>query len=160
MVLSTALFNKPAFKNIIVNGTVLAEDGTQMSKSKKNYPLVDKIFDKYGADALLICLTSSPVVRAEKLKFSALAVASVVSTVLVPWYNVYKFFIENVSRDTYKMVINIMDKWILSELQSLIKFFVNEMESYRLYNVAPKLLTFIDLLCNTYVRMNRQRIRG
>jgi len=59
-----------------------------------------------------------------------------------------------------KTMTNIMDKWILSELQSLVKYFREEMEAYRLYTVLPKLLNFIDLLCNTYVRMNRQRIRG
>ena len=69
MVISTALFNKPAFKNLIVNGLVLAEDGRKMSKSLRNFPDPTVVLDKYGADALRLYLINSPVVRAEPLKF-------------------------------------------------------------------------------------------
>jgi len=173
LVISTALFDKPAWSNIIVNGMVLAEDGKKMSKRLKNYPPPDDIFNEYGADALRIYLCNSPVVRAEALCFSKPGVEQVISKVLSPWYNAYKFFIENASRyerdngkvfkydkNTYKNVNNIMDKWILSELQTLIKLVRFEMESYKLYEVIPKLLLFIDDLCNWYVRFNRQRLRG
>ena len=64
MVLSTALFDKPAFTNLVCNGLVLAGDGKKMSKSLKNYPDPNEIFDKYGADALRLYLINSPVVRA------------------------------------------------------------------------------------------------
>lgn len=166
------MFDKPAWKNLIVNGMVLAEDGSKMSKRKKNYPPPSKIFDNYGADALRIYLCSSPVVRADSLKFSEDGVGFICTSVLSPWYNAYNFFIENAARfertgerfvyseDAHESMTNVMDKWILSELQSLVKFFRAEMEGYRLYTVLPKLLSFIDLLTNTYVRMNRTRIRG
>eukprot|EP00484_Ammonia_sp_Unknown_P024451 CAMPEP_0197024830 /NCGR_PEP_ID=MMETSP1384-20130603/5313_1 /TAXON_ID=29189 /ORGANISM="Ammonia sp." /LENGTH=1156 /DNA_ID=CAMNT_0042453285 /DNA_START=146 /DNA_END=3616 /DNA_ORIENTATION=- len=173
LVLSTALFDKPAWQNLIVNGMVLAEDGSKMSKRKKNYPAPEKIFNEYGADALRIYLCQSPVVRAEKLQFSEKDVKATVTKVLSPWYNAYNFLIENVSRyerttgkqfrynpDAHKQMSNIMDKWILSELQSLVKFFRQEMEAYRLYTINDTLINFIELLCNTYVRMNRPRIRG
>ena len=172
LVLSTALFDQPAWKNLIVNGMVLAEDGSKMSKRKKNYPAPSKIFDNYGADALRIYLCSSPVVRADSLKFSEDGVGFICTSVLSPWYNAYNFFVENAARfertgerfvyreDAHESMSNVMDKWILSELQSLVKFFRAEMEGYRLYTVLPKLLNFIDLLTNTYVRMNRTRIRG
>ncbi|ETO23277.1 isoleucyl-tRNA synthetase, partial [Reticulomyxa filosa] len=93
--------------------------------------------------------------------------------VLSPWWNAYKFFIENAGRferekgtifsndeDIHRKVSNVMDRWILSELQSLISFVRTEMEGYRLYTVVPELLRFIDKLCNWYVRMNRPRLRG
>ena len=173
LVLSTALFNEPAWKNLIVNGMVLAEDGTKMSKRKKNYPPPEKIFNEYGADALRIYLCSSPVVHAESLKFSEKDVAQIITKVFSPWYNTYNFLVENASRyerethdkfkydpQAFKSMTNIMDKWILSELQSLVKFFGKEMEAYRLYTVLPKLRDFIELVSNTYLRLNRQRIRG
>jgi isoleucyl-tRNA synthetase len=69
MVLSTALFDQPAFKNLIVNGLVLAGDGKKMSKRLKNYPDPNLVISKYGADALRMYLINSPVVRAESLKF-------------------------------------------------------------------------------------------
>jgi len=173
LILSTALFDAPAWRNLIVNGMVLAEDGSKMSKRKKNYPAPEKIFDAYGADALRIYLCQSPVVRAEKLQFSEKDVKGTVTKVLSPWYNAYNFLVENVSRferstgeafvydaDAHRQMTNIMDKWILSELQSLVKFFRLEMEAYRLYTINDKLIDFIDVLCNTYVRMNRARLRG
>ena len=69
MVLSTALFDQPAFKHLIVNGLVLAEDGQKMSKRKQNYPPPNRIFDEYGADALRLYLVTSPVVHADSLKY-------------------------------------------------------------------------------------------
>ena len=69
MVLSTALFDKPAFKNLICNGLVLAEDGRKMSKRLKNYPDPQQILASYGADALRLYLINSPVVRADDLAF-------------------------------------------------------------------------------------------
>ena len=71
-VLSAALFDKPAFKNVIVNGLVLAEDGKKMSKRLKNYTQPDILMEKYGADALRLYMINSPLVRAEELKFSDL----------------------------------------------------------------------------------------
>ena len=69
MVLSTALFEKPAFKNLVCNGLVLAADGKKMSKRLKNYPPPTDVVDKYGADALRLYLINSPVVRAEPMRF-------------------------------------------------------------------------------------------
>ena len=87
MVLATALFDKPAFQNLIVNGMVLASDGKKMSKHLKNYPDPLVVIDKYGADALRMYLINSPVVRAESLKFQERGVNGVVKEVFLPWYN-------------------------------------------------------------------------
>uniref|UniRef100_A0A8D1GXQ0 Isoleucine--tRNA ligase, cytoplasmic n=1 Tax=Sus scrofa TaxID=9823 RepID=A0A8D1GXQ0_PIG len=98
LVLATALFGRPPFKNVIVNGLVLASDGQKMSKRKKNYPDPLSIIHKYGADALRLYLINSPVVRAENLRFKEEGVRDVLKDVLLPWYNAYRFFIQNVLR--------------------------------------------------------------
>uniref|UniRef100_A0A670J600 Isoleucine--tRNA ligase, cytoplasmic n=1 Tax=Podarcis muralis TaxID=64176 RepID=A0A670J600_PODMU len=174
LVLSTALFGKPPFKNVIVNGLVLASDGQKMSKRKKNYPDPANIVNSYGADALRLYLINSPVVRAENLRFKEEGVRDVLKDVFLPWYNAYRFLIQNVvilqlkedgkeflyNENTVKESNNIMDKWILSFAQSLIQFFKAEMAAYRLYTVVPRLVKFVDILTNWYVRMNRRRLKG
>ncbi|KAM8930507.1 isoleucine--tRNA ligase, cytoplasmic [Pelodytes ibericus] len=173
LVLSTALFGQPPFKNVIVNGLVLASDGQKMSKSKKNYPDPMNVINSYGADALRLYLINSPVVRAENLRFKEEGVRDVLKDVFLPWYNAYRFLIQNIYRlhkedniqfvyneNTARPSSNIMDKWILSFTQSLIQFFKAEMTAYRLYTVVPRLVKFVDMLTNWYVRMNRRRLKG
>uniref|UniRef100_A0A8C3E3Q3 Isoleucine--tRNA ligase, cytoplasmic n=1 Tax=Corvus moneduloides TaxID=1196302 RepID=A0A8C3E3Q3_CORMO len=174
LVLSTALFGRPAFKNVIVNGLVLASDGQKMSKRKKNYPDPMHIINSYGADALRLYLINSPVVRAENLRFKEEGVRDILKDVFLPWYNAYRFLVQNVqilqhkdegreflyNENTVKESNNIMDKWILSFTQSLIQFFKAEMAAYRLYMVVPRLVKFVDVLTNWYVRMNRRRLKG
>lgn len=173
LVLSTALFGKPPFKNVIVNGLVLASDGQKMSKRKKNYPDPGLIVQSYGADALRLYLINSPVVRAENLRFKEEGVRDVLKDVFLPWYNAYRFLVQNVQRlqkeenihflyneNTAKKSDNIMDKWIQSFTQSLIQFFKAEMKAYRLYTVVPRLVKFVDMLTNWYVRTNRRRLKG
>jgi isoleucyl-tRNA synthetase len=165
LVLSTLLFDKPAFKNLIINGLVLAADGKKMSKSLKNYPEPSLIINSYGADALRIYLINSPVVRAEPLRFKDEGVRAVIKDVLLPWYNVFKFFTTQVENMQFKYdpkskSDNYMDKWILASCQSLIQFVKQEMEGYRLYTVIPRLLKFIDELSNWYLRFNRKRLKG
>ncbi|XP_051833621.1 isoleucine--tRNA ligase, cytoplasmic [Antechinus flavipes] len=173
LVLATALFGKPPFKNVIVNGLILASDGQKMSKRKKNYPDPTSIISKYGADALRLYLINSPVVRAENLRFKEEGVRDVLKDVLLPWYNAYRFLIQNILRlrkeegveflyneNAVRESGNITDRWILSFMQSLIGFFEVEMAAYRLYTVVPRLVKFVDVLTNWYVRMNRRRLKG
>ena len=148
MVLSTALFDRPAFKNLICNGLVLAADGKKMSKSLKNYPDPNDVINKYGADALRLYLINSPVVRAEPLRFKEDGVFAVLKDVFLPWYNAYRFLIQNVSRPEVESNItfspefdrskldNPLDNWILAESSSLVGFIKREMREYRLYTVA------------------------
>nr|NVI69392.1 Isoleucyl-tRNA synthetase [Cucujiformia] len=86
VVISTALFGKAPFKNLIANGMVLASDGQKMSKRKKNYPDPMEIVHKFGADALRLYLISSPVVRAENLRFKEDGVRDIIKDVFLPWY--------------------------------------------------------------------------
>lgn len=176
LVISTALFNKPPFKNLIANGLVLASDGQKMSKRKKNYPDPLEVVHKYGADALRLYLINSPVVRAENLRFKEEGVRDIIKDVFLPWFNAYRFLFQNIYRyvkeeptsngkfqynpDTVAKTTNIMDVWILSFKESLLDFVSREMKAYRLYTVVPRLTRFIDQLTNWYVRLNRRRIKG
>ncbi|GJW49295.1 isoleucine--tRNA ligase, cytoplasmic [Tanacetum coccineum] len=169
LVLSTALFGKPAFRNVICNGLILGEDGKKMSKRLKNYPSPMEVIDAYGADALRLYIINSPVVRAEPLRFKEKGVYGVVKDVLLPWYNAYRFLVQNANRlatfdplnpDTLLNSANVLDQWIILATQSLVHFVRQEMDAYRLYTVVPYLLKFIDNLTNIYVRFNRKRLKG
>ena len=173
MVISTALFDKPAFKNLIVNGLVLASDGKKMSKRLQNYPDPQEVLNSCGADALRLYLINSPVVRADVLKFQEEGVNEVVRGVLLPWFNSFRFFTQCVDR--YESVsgtkfvpnsevtwssTNDVDVWILAASLGLVEFVHQEMKAYRLYTVVPRLVDFIDQLTKWYVRLNRFRIKG
>ncbi|MBI2026757.1 MAG: isoleucine--tRNA ligase [Deltaproteobacteria bacterium] len=166
-VLGSILFKKSPFKNVIVNGLLLAEDGKKMSKRLKNYPDPSLVLEKYGADALRLYLINSPAVRAEEFRFSEKGVEDVVRRVLLKWWNSYSFFMSYAQIEKFtphpsplpqgERVLNIFDRWILSRLQTLIQRYQEEMEKYHVYNVVPILLDFIEELTNTYIRINRKR---
>lgn len=163
LVLSTALFGRSSYRNVIVNGLVLAEDGKKMSKRLQNYPMPDKVIETYGADALRLYMINSPVVRAEELRFSEEGVKDIVRRVLLPWWNSYSFFVTYARIDGWvpekkrPELTNILDRWILSRTHSLIQAVDREMQGYRLYTVVPILLEFVDELTNWYIRLNRRR---
>lgn len=173
MVIATCLFDKPAFKNLIVNGLVLAADGKKMSKRLKNYPDPMNVINSFGSDALRLYLINSPVVKAEVLKFTEDGVNDVVRGVLLPWFNVFRFFVQCVERydtvtgtafapnvEVAKSSTNDVDVWILAASVGLVKFVHAEMKAYRLYTVVPRLVGFIEELTNWYVRLNRDRLKG
>ncbi len=161
MVIGTALFDQAPFKNVIVNGLILAEDGKKMSKSLRNYPDPMEVLDKHGADALRLYLIDSPVVKAQELRFSETGVKDIVRRILLRWWNAYSFFTSYANIDEFKPrgdarnSPNILDQWVLSRLHGLIANTEAEMAAYRLYNVVPALLAFIEDLTNTYIRFNR-----
>ncbi|KAK7753802.1 isoleucine--tRNA ligase [Diatrype stigma] len=161
LVLGTHLFGISPFKNCVVNGIVLAEDGKKMSKRLKNYPDPSIIMEKYGSDALRLYMINSPVVRAEPLRFKETGVKEVVQKVLLPLWNSYKFFegqvalLKKVENKDYvfdpKMEstnTNVMDRWILASCQSLLQFVNQEMSE------------LIDNTTNWYIRFNRRRLKG
>lgn len=165
-VLSTALFDRPAFSQVIVNGIVLAEDGNKMSKRLQNYPDPNDVLEKYGADALRLYLLKSPVVRGEDLSFSEAGVDGVLKQVLLPFWNSYHFFL------TYARLYNWnpkhvgelenealseLDRWVLSRLQTLVKEVSLAMENYRLWEAVTPLTRFIEDLTNWYIRRSRRR---
>ena len=161
--LSTALYDKPAFKNVIVNGLVLAEDGKKMSKRLKNFTDPDLLMDEYGADALRLYLINSGLVKAEEQRFADAGVKAMVRRALLPWYNAFSFLQMYAEIDGWSsqhlnlQSDNILDRWLLSKLQTLKAEVAREMEEYRLFNVVPRLFDFIDNLRDWYIRLNRSR---
>ena len=166
-VLAVALFDSVAFKNCITTGMILAEDGRKMSKSLKNYPDPEELLNNYGGDSLRAYLINSPVVRGEPLKFSEEGVQLVTRNIILPLWNSFSFFSTYANADdiTFKDLQKasplderpMMDRWIISSMQSLIKTVNEKMENYYLYEVIPPLMSFIDELTNWYVRSNRKR---
>ena len=172
-ILGTAVRDSNPFKNLIVNGLVLAKNGEKMSKSKKNYDDPMDVVSQFGADAVRLYLMNSPLVKAEPLKFKTEGVHGTIREVFLPWFNAYRFFVQNATRyevntgNKFNIDVsllensdNVMDKWMLSLTNGLVKFVHNEMENYRLYTVVPRLLSFLEQLTNWYVRLNRNRLKG
>lgn len=160
-VLATALKGTPAFKNVIVNGIVLAEDGKKMSKKLQNYPDPNLLLEKYGADALRYYLLTSPVMHAESLNFSEDGVREAYGKVVNTLWNVvefYKLFATENLAETKS--VNVLDQWILAKLQNLIADVTREMEAYNLSEASRPIAEFIDELSTWYVRRSRDRFKG
>ena len=171
MVLGTALFDKPAFKNVIVNGLILAEDGRKMSKRLKNYPDPTYILETYGADALRLYMINSPVVKAEDLCFSEEGVKHTLRSLLLPWWNAYSFFVTYAMIDgwdpsQYRPLAaqagketdeHLLDRWILSALEKFNNEVATGLESYDLQKAIKPFAGFIDALTNWYIRRSRRR---
>lgn len=170
MVLSTHLFGRSAFKNVVVNGIVLAEDGKKMSKSLKNYPDPNKVMDEIGADAMRLYLLSSAATRGDELRFSEEGVRNIVRQTLLPLWNAYNFFVTYAQVDEWvpdqataaaaAKSPNLLDRWILSKLNSLILRVSTALDSYQLYGALQPILDFVDQLTNWYIRLNRRRFWG
>ena len=117
-------------------------------------------------------LVNSPVTRAENLRFREQGVRDVISRVLLPWLNSFRFFLGQVALHKKESGLefkynphatvsnNVMDRWILARCQSLIKLVREEMAAYRLYTIVPRLLDLVDELTNWYIRFNRRRLKG
>ena len=175
-VLSSAMFNKPAFKNVIVNGIVLAEDGMKMSKRLQNYPDPNDVLKNYGADALRFYLMNSPVVKADNMRFNEKGVSDVVRNFILPIWNAYSFFTTYANIDKWtpdkekqpafevmkrgkksSATKNKLDQWILQELNKLIVQEIQLMESYDLQKASNLIYKFVDNLTNWYIRRSRRR---
>ena len=161
-VLGVALFNEESFKNVVVNGMVLAPDGTKMSKSLRNYPEVNDVIDSMGADALRLYLLSSPIVHGEDVIFSEKYLKEVTGTVLLPYWNCVKYFLnykgDFKSKDISGLKVkDVMDRWILAKLNESTKEITGYMDEYKLQNATKKLFELITLLSRWYIRRSRDR---
>ena len=163
LVISTALFNKPAYKNVIVNGMILSEDGQKMSKRLKNYPEPMELVEKYGADALRLYLLSSPAVVAADLNFSEKGVDEIYKKVVLRLWNVYKFYemyADKPGAANHKLKTkNVLDQWILARLEQLKTQVSNLMDKYELDKAVRPLADFIDDLSTWYIRRSRERFK-
>ncbi len=165
-VLAAALFDKPAFKNCIVNGLILASDGKKMSKSLKNYTDPAIVMDQFGADAIRMFLIHSAAVKADDLKYSDEGVRDVLKGVLIPLWNSYSFFVTYANIDSIKasgkafekdLPVNPLDRWILSITQKMVKDVTEAMDNYDLSKAIDPIVLYIDQLNNWYIRRSRRR---
>lgn len=163
-VLSTILFDQPAFKNVVVNGIVLAEDGQKMSKRLKNYPEPGIVINKYGADAIRLYMLNSPVVRADDVSFSERGVEGVMRQIMIPLYNSFVFLSTYATiyewkpnQETFEKPEANIDRWILSHLQTLISQVEKGMDNYTLDKAISPFVGFLDELTNWYIRRSRTR---
>lgn len=161
-VLGISLFNQKAFQNVVVNGMALAPDGTKMSKSKRNYPEVNTVIDSMGADALRLYFANSPIVNGEEVIFNDRFVKEIVSTVLLPFWNSVKYFLNYKDQYDWKYTEgyipeNVMDRWIVSKLNECIKEVTKYMDEYKLQSATKYIFEFIDVLSKWYIRRSRER---
>ena len=162
LAISTILFDKIPFENVVVTGTIMAEDGSKMSKSKGNFPDPTLLMDKYGTDALRYYLMSSTLMLGESTNFSEKTVAELSRKVVMMMYNIFNFYNlfskDRVSQD--KVSSNVLDKWILSKFNVLIKNVTNSYNNYELTKGSREFVSFIDELSTWYVRRSRDRFKG
>ncbi len=165
-VLSTSLFDSIAFKNVIVNGIVLAEDGKKMSKKLQNYPDPNMLVQKYGADALRYYILNSPVMHAESLNFSEDGVKEMYGKLINTLSNVLEFYTmfaeEKTSEATAESTHSksVLDRWIIAKLEATTRQVTQKMEEYQLAEAARPILDFVSELSQWYVRRSRERVKG
>ncbi|MFN8490861.1 MAG: isoleucine--tRNA ligase [Caldilineaceae bacterium] len=167
---STLLFDRPAYKNVICLGHILAEDGSKMSKSKGNVVNPWDMMNNYGADATRWYMyTASP--PGNSRRFSGNLVGETVRKFLNTLWNTYSFFVTYANLSDWRSetrdqrsetglqspVSNLLDKWVLSELNHLVRDVTTAMESYDVLGATRPIADFVDNLSNWYVRLSRRR---
>jgi isoleucyl-tRNA synthetase len=174
LVLSTSLFDMIPFKNVIVNGLILAEDGKKMSKRLKNYPDPMEIVKEYGSDALRLYLLNSQATRAEPLKFSKAGVHNIVKDIIIPLSNTIVFWKEYMElyvnthksnpiipiKNNIEKISNPINLWVLRKYHELRDEYITSMEQYNLKNAVGVLYKLVEIMNNGYIKMGRQLIKG
>ncbi|MBI5654124.1 isoleucine--tRNA ligase [Candidatus Uhrbacteria bacterium] len=163
-VLSSALFNKPAFKNVIVTGMILAEDGKKMSKSLKNYPDPWDLMQRLGADTLRFYLLSSPVLQADSVNFSEKDCAIIQRTLFGTLWNILAFYKLYAAEGHPEIVkprsMHALDRWLASRLAQVTREMTAGMEGYDLVGASRPLRAWVDDLSTWWLRRSRERMKG
>ena len=164
MVLSTAIFDKPPFKNCICHGVVLDDKGQKLSKRLNNYADPKDLFDKYGADALRWFMMSSPVMRGQELYIDKEGkfIRDVVRLAIKPIWNAYNFFCLYANADGIKAEFSIdskdvMDRYILAKAKQTVKNISNALDEYDTNKATDEVSDFFEILNNWYIRRNKER---
>ncbi len=164
MVLSTALFDRPPFRNCLCHGVVLAEDGKKLSKRLRNYPDPEEVFENIGSDALRWFLVSSPVVRGGDLRIDreGRQIADAIRLVINPIWNAYYFFTlyansDGVSAELRTDSRHLLDRYILAKTHELVAALEREFEGYDLVGACSRIVSYIDALNNWFIRRSRPR---
>lgn len=166
-VLSTALFRRPAYRRVISHGIVLGDDGNKMSKSLRNYPDVQEVFDRDGSDAMRWFLMSSPVLRGGNLSVTEAGIREGVRQMLLPLWSTYYFFATYantgaadggaVEAEWRTDSSDVLDRYILAKLRVLVEEVGDDLEALDSTTAAGRLRDFADVLTNWYVRRSRDR---
>ncbi|MBN39971.1 MAG: isoleucine--tRNA ligase [Acidimicrobiaceae bacterium] len=161
-VLAGALFEKPAFKNVICHGILLADDGAKLSKKLRNYTEPTEIFEVQGSDALRWYFMSSNIVRGGDSRISDQGIDDVVRQIITPIWNAYSFFTLYANIDNYKAnwnveSTNLLDQYILAKTRLMVETVTQSMEQYDLPGATNEIKAFIDALNNWYIRRSRDR---
>ncbi|MEC9114085.1 MAG: isoleucine--tRNA ligase [Actinomycetota bacterium] len=164
-VLAGALFDRPAFQNVICHGILLAEDGNKLSKRLRNYTEPTEIFDSQGSDALRWYLMSTNIVRGGDTRISDAGIDDVTRQVLIPIWNAYSFFTLYANVDHHQAVPRVdskhlLDRYLLAKTRSLIANTTLALDAYDLPGAANEIQLFIDALNNWYIRRSRDRFWG
>lgn len=169
-VMATALFDKPAFKNVICHGIVLGDDGQKMSKHLRNYPDVNGVFDKYGSDAMRWFLMSSPILRGGNLIVTSEGIRDTVRQIMLPVWSSYYFFTlyanaanNGQGYDARELTADEvpglpqMDRYLLARTRKLIAQVSAHMDAFEISDACDEVSDFIDMLTNWYIRNTRDR---
>ncbi|MDU3173801.1 class I tRNA ligase family protein, partial [Eggerthella sp.] len=171
-VLSTALFDRPAFKNVICHGIVLGDDGNKMSKSLRNYPDVREMYDSYGADAMRWFLMNSPILRGGNLVVAESNIRDAVRTAVLPLWNTWYFLAlyanaagekDSDGKPTgYEAKVrydseDVMDRYLLARTGQLVREAQDCLDELRIADAGEAIAQYLDALTNWYVRRSRER---
>ena len=167
-VVSYILFGHSPFENVVTTGTILAEDGSKMSKSKNNFPDPKLLIDKFGADSLRFYLMNSVVMQADNLNFSEKGVESVYRKVGLLLTNVYKYFatyrgevLDELSAAADNKNIsaqeNILDQWITARTEELVDVATRSLDAYDTVHATRAIQEYVDDLSTWYLRRSRKR---
>ena len=164
-VIGTALFDSPAFKNVVVEGVILGTDGRKMSKNYGNFPDPKKLIEQYGGDALRMYLLGSPVMNGEDIRISEIDYRDQVRGTLLILWNVYNFFVTYAIADNWSpseksvgVSQNVLDRWILSKVNKLNLEVSDEFNSYNTVGAIVRIKKFVDELSTWYIRRSRDRV--
>lgn len=166
-VLATALFDRPAFSNCVVHGTVLAKDGKKLSKSSKNYTDPMALMKQYGTDAFRLYMYQSNAMLIGDLQFDESGIQDALQQVLLPLWNACNFFISYANLDGYHpdTIVtpdsdNQLDRWMLALLQHTQATITENMNHYQVNHYVDALVDLVDGLTNWYIRRSRRRFWG
>jgi isoleucyl-tRNA synthetase len=161
-VLATALFDRPAFRTCVAHGIVLGDDGQKMSKSRKNYPDVNTVFDRDGSDAMRWFLMDSPILRGGDLVVTERGIQEAVRHALLPLWNSYYFLGLYANADTLEGrhrtdSPHLLDRYILAKTHELVTDVESQLDRYDIVGACASIREFLDALTNWYVRRSRDR---
>ncbi|WP_125775090.1 isoleucine--tRNA ligase [Antribacter gilvus] len=178
-VLATALFDRPAFDTAVSHGIVLGSDGRKMSKSLRNYPDVNEVFDRDGSDAMRWFLMASPILRGGNLVVTEEGIRDAVRQVLLPLWSTYYFFTLYANAASGPSAVAagadggarlgqrvtperaaglpVMDRYLLARTRGLVATVTEQLDVYDIAGACETVRQYLDALTNWYVRTQRDR---